>query len=192
MKKICFSVLIFQVIIFSACTDTREKDSCVNKIDQLSNQQGIHLIYYCYYNETGYLLSGADTILEDLTYYRDKTDSRSVIEKDNMIISNLKKAVCSKDTMLIAEMERWCETSRNISKIRSEVDFTIEGYMEFLNDFESTRSVITPYIKDNRTIYSLSSSEMERIYFSAISTVSLLKKEEQSQFFERLKAWDFK
>ena len=89
-------------------------------------------------------------------------------------------------------MQKWCETSRKIAEIRSEVNFTIEGYMEFLNEFKKTKSIISPFLTKDRTIYSLSTYEMEGIYFASIGVIKSLGKEEQNSLFKKMKSWDFK
>ena len=188
-QKIIIALLL---ISLSSCAQVQKKDNCSDRIDQLYAQQKLHLIFCSYYFEKVSSFSGADTILDNLSFYRDTINANIIAKKDSTIIANLKKEICLRDTGLITEMQRWCETSRKIAQIRSEVNFTIEGYMEFLNEFKKTQSIINPFLTKDRTIYSLSDYEMEGIYFAAIGVIKSLGKEEQNSRFKKLKSWDFK
>ncbi|MGG9963503.1 hypothetical protein [Ferruginibacter sp. SUN106] len=64
--------------------------------------------------------------------------------------------------------------------------------MEFLIKFKKTRVIIAPFLTKNRTIYSLSTNEMEGIYFMSIDVIKSLEKKEQVNFFKKLKDWDYK
>lgn len=149
------------LISLSWCSQAQQKYNCTDRIDQLYAQQKLHLIFCSYYFEKVNTFSGADTILDNLSFYRDTINSNVIAKKDSTIIANLKKGVCYKDTGLITEMRKWCETSGKIAQIRSEVNFTLEGYMEFLSEFKKTSSIISPVLTKDRTIYSLSTNEME-------------------------------
>lgn len=185
-------ILPFLLIGLSACSQVQKINSCTNRIDQLYAKQKLHLIFCSYYFQKITPFSGADTILDNLSFYRDTINANEIAKKDSNIIANLKKEICSKDIQLIPEMEKWCETSRKIAEIRANVNFTIEGYMEFLNEFKKTKSIINPFLTKDRTIYSLSTYEMERIYFTSIGVIKSLGKGEQNNLFKKLKNWDFK
>ncbi len=185
-------IIALLLISLSSCSQVQKKYNCTDRIDQLYAQQKLHLIFCSYYFEKVNSFSGADTILDNLSFYRDTINANVIAKKDSAIIANLKKGICLKDTGLITEMQRWCETSKKIAQIRSEVNFTIEGYMEFLNEFKKTKSIISPFLTKDRTIYSLSTYEMEGIYFTSISVIKSLGKEEQNSLFKKLKSWDFK
>lgn len=180
------------LLSLSGCSQLQNKDSCAGRIDKLYKQQKLHLIFCSYYFEKVKAFSGAENLFDNLTFYRDTINASVISKNDSTIIENLKNEICSKDTGLITEMEKWCETSRKIAKIRSEVNFTIEGYMEFLNEFKNTRSIISPFLKKDRTIYSLSTYEMEKIYFASIGVINSFGKEEQNNLFKKLKSWDYK
>ena len=129
-------IIALLLISLSSCSQVQKKDNCTDRIDQLYAQEKLHLIFCSYYFEKVNSFSGADTILSNLSFYRDTINASIIAKKDSTIIANLKNGICLKDTGLIAEMQEWCETSRKIAQIRSEVNFTIEGYMEFLNGFK--------------------------------------------------------
>ena len=189
-QKIIIALLLMSL---SSCGQVQKKDNCTDRIDQLYAQQKLYLIFCSYYFEKVSSFSGADTILDNLSFYRDTINANVIAKKDSTIIANLKKEIClRKNTGLITEMQRWCETSRKIAQIRSEVNFTIEGYMEFLNEFKKTQSIIRPFLTKGRTIYILSEYEMEGIYFASIGVIISLGKEEQNSLFKKLKSWDFK
>ena len=188
-QKILIGLLL---ISLSSSAQVQRINTCTDRIDQLYTSQKIHLIFCSYYFEKVSYFSGADTILDNLPFYRDTINANEIAKKDMTIIANLKKGICSKDIQLIPEMEKWCETSGKIAQIRSEVNFTIESYMEFLNKFKKTQSIIKPFLTKDRTIYSLSDYEMEGIYFTSIGVIKSLEKEEQDNLFKKLKSWDFK
>lgn len=188
-QKIIMALLL---ISLSSCAQVQKKDNCADRIDQLYAQQKLHLIFCSYYFEEVSSLSGADTILDNLSFYRDTINAEVVAKKDRAIITNLKKGICHKDTSLITEMQGWCEVSKKIAQIRSEVNFTIEGYMEFLNEFKKTKPIISPFLTKNRTIYSLSTYEMEGIYFASIGLIKSLRREEHDSLFKKMKNWDYK
>ncbi|MBS1509568.1 MAG: hypothetical protein JST86_01910 [Bacteroidetes bacterium] len=192
MKSKYKIIIALLLINFSACSQVQNKQSCADRIDQLYAQQKLHLIFCSYYFEEATPFSGAATILDNLSFYRDTINAAVIAKKGSTIIDNLKKEICTKDTGLITEMKKWCETSRKIAEMRSEVDFTIEGYMEFLNEFKKMKSIITPFLTKDRTIYSLSTYEMEEIYFASIGVINSLGKEDQNNLFKKLQSWDFK
>lgn len=186
-------IVSFLFVSLLSCSQAQQKNNCADKIDQLYIRQKLHLIFCSYYFDKVNTFSGADTLYEGLAFYRDTLNAHLIAQKDSVVIANLKKGICrNKDTGLITEMQKWCEVSRKIAQIRSEVNFTIEGYMEFLNNFKKTQALISPYLLRNRTVYSLSTYEMEGIYFASIETVKSLGKEEQNKFFKKLRSWNFK
>ena len=171
---------------------SRKLPGCEDRIDQLYASQKLHLIFCSYYFEGVNNFSGADTILHNnLTFYRDTTNASIIKKQDDAIINNLKKRICPKDTGLVTEMKKWCEASVKIAKIRAETNFTLEGYMELLREYTYTKPLVSPDLKNGRTIYSLSTDEMEWIYFSSISIIKSLKIAEQNRFFNKMKTWKF-
>ncbi len=185
-------IIVLLFICLSSSVQAQKKDNCEERIDQLYAVQKLNLIFCSYYFERVSSFSGADTILDHLSFYRDTVNVNGVAKKDSTIIANLKKGICLRDTGLITEIQRWCETSAKIAQIRSEVHFTIEGYIEFLNDFKKTQLIINPFLTKDRTIYSLSDYEMEGIYFASIGLIKSLEKKEQNHLFKKLRIWDFR
>ncbi|MEP6951809.1 MAG: hypothetical protein ABI863_21130 [Ginsengibacter sp.] len=189
MKQILIIVLILAGI--SSHSQSRKLSACENRIDQLYASQKLHLIFCSYYFERVNKFSGADAILGYLAFYRDTTNAAIVKKQDDAIINNLKKRICHKDASLVTEMKKWCEVSEKVAKMRAETNFTLEGYMELLDEYRYTRPVISSYFKNGRTVASLSTNEMEWIYFSSISVIKSLKILEQNRFFRKMKTWKF-
>ncbi len=185
-------IIVLLLISISSCSQTVNETECSKKIDQLYAKQKLHLIFCSYYFEKVSKFSGADTILNNLSFYRDTVNTQAIERKDHVIIDNLKKNICNNDTSLITKMNKWGEVSIKIAETRSKENFTLEGYMEFLNDDNITRIAVSPFLKEDRTIYSLSSNEMEAIYFRSIGIVSSLQQKYQESFFNKLQSWDFK
>ena len=84
------------LISLSSCSQIQKKYSCPDRIDQLYAQQKLHLIFCSYYFEKVSSFSGADTILDNLSFYRDTIDANIIAKKDSTIIANLKKGWCLK------------------------------------------------------------------------------------------------
>ncbi|MEO8712026.1 MAG: hypothetical protein ABI405_07890 [Parafilimonas sp.] len=188
-------IILLLLICFSSYSQTQKVYSCADRIDQLYAKQKIHLIFCSYYFEKVNTISGADTILDNLSFYRDTLNAAVIQKKDSVIIANLKKKICNKDTGLITEIDEWCGVSKKVAEIRSEVSFTLEGYMVLLNSFKKTSSIFSPLLKPDEpgeTIYSLSTDQMEWIYFTSISLIKSLKEDEQNIFFKKLENWNFK
>lgn len=184
-------VISLLLISLSSCSQTVKISKCADDIDQLYNKEKIHLIFCSYYFEEVNRFSGADTILDNLSFYRDTVDANVIEKKDSTIIANLKRRICDEDTSLITKMREWCETSKRVAQIRSEVNFTLEGYMELLSEFKKTSSIFSPFLKNGRTISSLSTYEMEGIYFASINVIKSLTKNDQNAFFRKFRSWDF-
>lgn len=179
------SVILF-LLYASSCSLSKKSSDCENQIRELSHTYKEHLIFCSYYFDKAKIKSGADSILSDLSYYRDTVDVREIKSKDSLIIINLIKDICSGDTNLLIEIRSWCNTSVRLSKIREQTAFTLEGYMDYLKDFKSTNHLIAAFETNERTVSSLSTYEMEGIYFSSISIISALQRDEQDRFFKGL------
>lgn len=192
MTKKSFLLPITLLISCYACSQPKAETDCKMRIDHLYATYKIHLIYCSYYFDKANELSNAYNILNDLRFYRDTINLKIIKRKDNKIISNLKRNVCKQDTNVISQIGRWCEISEKIGRIRTKEDFTLEGYMEFLNSNNLTKGAVTPFLKEDRTIYSLSSNELEEVYFRSIGIISLLTPETEANLLERLKNWNFK
>ena len=192
-KNIVFLVSIFSFL--SGCTQTQNVDTrnCEMKLTILYDKYKSHFIFCSYYFNKVQKLSGADTVIKDLLFYhRDSSDMAKIKYQDNTILQNLKRKLCAKNDNLINSITNWCKTSERISSIRNKVDFTLEGYLELLYEFESTKSTLTPYLTTtDKTIYSLSSDEMEIVYFSSITTLSFLGEHEREQFYKKFLTWNF-
>lgn len=58
--------------------------------------------------------------------------------------------------------------------------------MDYLINFKSTNHLIAAFETNERAVSSLSTYEMEGIYFSSISIISALQRDEQDRFFKGL------
>jgi hypothetical protein len=187
-----FLVAASFLIALSSCSQSKTETACEKRIDQLYDRHKLHLIFCSYYFDKVNKISGADIVLDNLSFYRDTTDVRSVKQKDSIIVSNLKKNVCKGDTSVITQMDKWCEVSEKIAEMRTNENFTLEGYMEFLNSDNVTRTAVSPFLKNDRTIYSLSTNELEMVYFKSIDVINSLPRADQEAVLRKLKSWDFK
>jgi hypothetical protein len=185
-------IILLLLVSISSCPQSRKLPGCESRIDQLYASQKLHLIFCSYYFAGVNNFSGADTILHNnLTFYRDTTNASVVKKQDDAIINNLKKRICSKDTSLVTQMKKWCGVSVKVAKIRAKTSFTLEGYMDLLQDYRYTKFLVSSDPKSGRTLGSLSTSEMEWIYFSSISIIQSLKTSEQNRFFNKMRSWKF-
>ena len=175
-----------------ACAQPKKTETCPEQIDRLYAQEKIHLIFCSYYYQKLSALSGAVGILGELPYFRDTVDARATAKKDSAVISNLKRAVCGGHAALLADMRIWCAVSRRLARIRVQRPFTLEGYMECLYAFAPTSPLLVPFLTKGRSVSSLSTYEMEQLYFTSIGEIMLLPKKDQANFFAKLRSWDFK
>lgn len=187
-----FLIAASLLITISSCSQPKTETACEQRIDQLYDRHKLHLIFCSYYFDNVNKMSSADAILDNLSFYRDTADVRSTKQKDSVIVSNLKKNVCKGDTSVIAQMDKWCEVSEKIADVRSSENFTLEGYMEFLNSDNLTRTAVSSFLKDDRTIYSLSSNELEMVYFKSFNVISFLSEKDREAVLKKLKIWNFK
>lgn len=187
-----FLVAASFLIALSSCSQPKTETECKKRIDQLYDKYKLHLIFCSYYFDKVNKISGADAILDNLSFYRDTADVRDIKQKDSIIVSNLKENVCKGDTSVITQMNQWCEVSEKIAEVRSSENFTLEGYMEFLNSDSLTKTAVSSFLKDDRTIYSLSSNELEMVYFKSINVISSLSEKNREAVLKKLKIWNFK
>ncbi|MBX3254536.1 MAG: hypothetical protein KF862_10375 [Chitinophagaceae bacterium] len=176
--------LILRLTNFS-CSQKATENICNARIDSLYKVYQRHLILFCYYNPT--INVRADTVYDYLPYYRTSDiDSADVIEKNKQVVKNLAEFVCTVDSSKINYIENWCIASISMENTIKGIEFTLDEYMEFLSKNEKMKFLITSYLTNSRTVSSLSTSEMENIFFTSIESISHMPYPEQQKFYRNI------
>jgi hypothetical protein len=191
MKKYSIYLAIFISLSLAACSQNESKPACVSSIDSLYNKYHEHLIFCSYYNDSINKLLDADSINLLLPFYYKEDGTPNMKEKESWIITNLKLVVCDNKENLIKKIGQWCAVSLRLANLRHGNEFTLDGYMSFLNTEKVTKHLLENYLTGNRTFESLSTNEMEYIYFASIGYITTLTIKEQDTFWGRLAKWDF-
>jgi len=176
---------------FLSCSQKDKTAACENKIDTLYNLYKEHMVFYSYYSENIRRHTGADTIYNYMSFYRDQINDRDISVKDRQLLTNIKKYLCNENEAGLKSIEIWCKASIRLKKIREQTEFTLDGYISFLASTNKTMILIESYLVGDRTIDSFSTEEMENNYFNSITFIASLTKEEQKSFYESLAKWDF-
>lgn len=188
MKALNVTLVCLLAVSMVSCSQPVTQSHCKEGVDSLYKKYGKHLLFYTFYVDSTNKYVNADSVFDNyLPWYRESAGIENLQKSDSIVLQRLSEMACLRDSSFLTRLKSWCDVSLFFVQVRDDENFTLDGYMDFLLSDTSMKSVIENYLGEGRSVSSLSTDEIERVFFASIGSISSTPAKLKELFFVNLR-----